>query len=397
MAANSDHRTSTSDIEAGGFFMARALELAARGQGHVEPNPMVGCVLVRDGEVVGEGWHKKFGGPHAEVEALQVAGPRAKGATAFVTLEPCCHHGKTPPCTQALISAGVTKVVCAQRDPFAAVSGRGIAELQAAGIEIEVGLMETEARRLNAPYLKLVTTSRPWIIAKWAMTLDGKIATATGDSRWISGEASRAIVQQLRGRVDGILIGHGTAKTDDPLLITRPPGPRLATRIIADSHAALSLESQLVQTARDVPVLIAIGSHAPQENIVRLTAAGCEVLPLPLGEGRGEGAAAGQLISILALLDELGCRRMTNVLVEGGSKLLGALFDVGAIDEVHVFIAPKLIGGAGASSPIAGAGISKIAAALRLVDIELRHVGEDIYLSGRLTKGSSNTSIESPN
>jgi len=363
--------------------MARALELAARGQGHVEPNPMVGCVLVRDGAVVGEGWHQKFGGPHAEVAALNIAGPRAKGATAYVTLEPCCHHGKTPPCTQALIAAGIARLVCAQRDPFESVSGRGIAELQAAGIEVEVGLMETEARRLNAPYLKLVTSGRPWIIAKWAMTLDGKIATAAGDSRWISGEASRAIVQQLRGRVDGILIGSGTAKMDDPLLIARPAGPRVATRIIADSRATLSPESQLVQTARDAPVLVAVGGNAPQENIARLTAAGCEVVACSdLAAGLAQRSEEPS-VSIPALLDELGRRRMTNVLVEGGSKLLGALFDAGAIDEVHVFLAPKLIGGAGAPSPIAGTGLEKIAAALQLADIELRHVGDDIYLHGR--------------
>jgi diaminohydroxyphosphoribosylaminopyrimidine deaminase/5-amino-6-(5-phosphoribosylamino)uracil reductase len=386
----------SSAYELDALFMARALELAARGQGHVEPNPMVGCVIVHDGEVVGEGWHRKFGGPHAEVEALKVAGARAKGATAYVTLEPCCHHGKTPPCTQALIGAGIVRVVCAQRDPFVEVSGRGISQLQAAGIEVEVSVMEAEARRLNAPYLKLVTTGRPWIIAKWAMTLDGKIATATGDSRWISGEASRAIVHQLRGRVDGIMIGHGTAKTDDPLLTARPAGPRLATRIVVDSQASLSLDSQLVRTAREAPVLVAVGAGAAQENIDRLTAAGCEMVachrskhsqpsPLPKGEGAGR-ISADQSVSIPALLDELGRRRMTNVLVEGGSKLLGALFDAGEIDEVHVFIAPKLIGGANAPSPIAGAGLDKIAAALSVSDIELRHVGEDVYLCGRVQR-----------
>ncbi len=256
--------------------------------------------------------------------------------------------------------------------------------MQAAGIAVEVGLMEAEARRLNAPYLKLITTGRPWIIAKWAMTLDGKIATASGDSKWISGEASRAIVHQLRGRVDGIMIGHGTAKADDPLLTARPAGPRIATRIVVDSRAELSPKSRLVRTAREVPVLIATGPIAPQSNVDQLTAAGCEVLPLPLGEGRGEGAA----VSIPALLDELGRRRMTNVLVEGGSKLLGALFDAVAIDEVHVFIAPKLIGGAGAPSPIAGMGLEKIAAAISVDDIEIRHVGDGIYIHGLLNRNS---------
>jgi diaminohydroxyphosphoribosylaminopyrimidine deaminase / 5-amino-6-(5-phosphoribosylamino)uracil reductase len=367
------------------MFMARAVELAARGEGHVEPNPMVGCVIVRDGAVVGEGWHHKYGGPHAEVEALNVAGGRAKGATAYVTLEPCCHHGKTPPCTQALIAAGISRLVCAQRDPFVEVSGKGIAALQAAGIEVEVGLMEAEARRLNAPYLKLVTTGRPWIIAKWAMTLDGKLATAKGDSRWISGEASRAIVHALRGRVDGIMVGHGTAKMDDPLLTARPAGPRVATRIVVDSRAALSLDCQLIRTARETPVLVAAGPNATQENIDRLATAGCDVISCRSTDSTKSGCT-GQSVSIPSLLDELGRRRMTNVLVEGGSKLLGALFDAGAIDEVHVFIAPKLIGGANSPSPIAGAGLEKIAAALSVTDIELRHVGEDIYLHGRIVR-----------
>ncbi len=204
--------------------MARALELAARGEGWVEPNPMVGCVIMRDGEIVGEGYHQRFGGPHAEVKALQLAGPRAAGADVYVTLEPCCHHGKTPPCTQALIAAGVRRVVVAQSDPFAQVAGQGCAELAQAGIDVETGLLETEARQLNAPYLKLVASGRPWIIAKWAMTLDGKMATASGDSRWISCEASRAIVHRIRGRVDAIMVGRNTAATDDPLLTARPSG-----------------------------------------------------------------------------------------------------------------------------------------------------------------------------
>jgi diaminohydroxyphosphoribosylaminopyrimidine deaminase/5-amino-6-(5-phosphoribosylamino)uracil reductase len=243
--------------------------------------------------------------------------------------------------------------------------------------------MEAQTRRLNAPYLKLVTTGRPWIIAKWAMTLDGKIATATGDSRWISGEASRAIVHTLRGRMDGIMIGRGTAKTDDPLLTARPAGPRVATRIVVDSSASLSRESQLVRTIREAPLLVASGANAPQEKIDQLTVAGCEVITCRL-EDSSKSGCTDQSVSIPALLDELGRRRMTNVLVEGGSKLLGALFDAGAIDEVHVFIAAKLIGGANVPSPIAGAGLEKIAAAISVKDIDFRHVGNDIYLYGRI-------------
>jgi diaminohydroxyphosphoribosylaminopyrimidine deaminase/5-amino-6-(5-phosphoribosylamino)uracil reductase len=376
----------TSDIQLDAAYMARALELAARGEGYVEPNPMVGCVIVRDGEVVGEGWHQRFGGPHAEVEALQVAGARARGATMYVTLEPCCHHGKTPPCTKAIIAAGISRLVCAQRDPFDQVAGKGIETLNAAGIDVDVGRLEAEAKRLNAPYLKLATTGRPWIIAKWAMTLDGKIATRTGDSRWISGEASREIVHRLRGRVDGIMIGRGTAQRDDPLLTARPPGPRVATRIVVDSRAALALESQLVRSAGDASVLVAVGNDASQENIDRLTAAGCEVIVCRPAE------VSGKSVSIPALLDELGRRRMTNVLVEGGGQLLGALFDASAIDEVHVFIAPKLIGGAAALTSIAGSGMEKLAFAAQLLELEIRQVGDDLYIRGRLSSSHNGRS-----
>ncbi|MCC7084900.1 MAG: bifunctional diaminohydroxyphosphoribosylaminopyrimidine deaminase/5-amino-6-(5-phosphoribosylamino)uracil reductase RibD [Pirellulales bacterium] len=356
--------------------MARALELAARGRGNVEPNPMVGCVLAREGAVVGEGWHRTFGGPHAEVEALHVAGSLAMGATAFVTLEPCCHHGKTPPCTDALIAAGVARVVCAVRDPFAKVGGQGIAALEAAGIVVEVGLMESEGRRLNAPYFKLVQTNRPWTIAKWAMTLDGKIATRTGDSQWISGDAARAIVHELRGRMDAIIVGRGTAKQDDPLLTARPPGARVATRIVVDDNASLSRESQLVRSVKDAPVLIAAAKDASAANIAELRAAGCEVVQYNRDPNTN-------VIAIDDLLADLGQRRMANVLVEGGGELLGSMFDAAAIDEIHVFVAPKLVGGKSATSPIGGMGVERIASAA-LVNLASRNVGNDIYLYGAI-------------
>jgi diaminohydroxyphosphoribosylaminopyrimidine deaminase/5-amino-6-(5-phosphoribosylamino)uracil reductase len=357
------------------WHMRRALELAARGEGYVEPNPMVGCVIARGAELVAEGWHRHYGGPHAEVEALTVAGPRAAGATMYVTLEPCCHHGKTPPCTEAVIAAGVSRVVVAQRDPFPAVSGGGLATLEAAGIAVEVGLLEEEARRQSAPYLRLVQTGRPWIIAKWAMTLDGKIATRTGDSRWISSEASRAVVHQLRGRVDAVVVGSRTAAIDDPLLTARPAGPRTAARIVVDSLATLSSDSQLVKTARETPVLVAAGQSAPESDRRRLADAGCEVF-----------VCAGQTHAehLNTLLAELGRRRMTNVLIEGGAGLLGRFFDEGLIDEVHVFIALKLIGGADAPGPLGGRGRDLISAALALPDPEVQELGGDLHVHGRL-------------
>ncbi len=369
-----------SESEFDAWHMARAIELAARGEGLVEPNPMVGCTLVAAGETVGEGWHRRFGGPHAEIEALQSAGARAQGATAFVTLEPCCHQGKTGPCTGALIAAGVSRVVVAQQDPFPQVSGEGIAELRRAGIAVEVGLLESEAKRLNAPYLKLVETGRPWIIAKWAMTLDGKIATRTLDSRWVSRHASREIVHQLRGRVDGIMIGRATAEADDPLLTARPPGARLAVRIVLDSKASLADTSQLVRTARESPVLVAIGQQAAAKDRQRLSAAGCEVIECP-GKSHADRLAW--------LLDELGRRQMTNILVEGGGQVLGSLLDLGQIDEVHAFIAPKLIGGTSAVGPIGGSGIERMAQALNLSAPRVEQCDGDIYISGHLERRSS--------
>jgi diaminohydroxyphosphoribosylaminopyrimidine deaminase/5-amino-6-(5-phosphoribosylamino)uracil reductase len=360
-------------------FMSHALALALRGQGVVEPNPMVGCIIVRDGEIVGQGFHERFGGPHAEVNALASAGERAAGATVYVSLEPCCHQGKTPPCTQALIRAGVKRVVAAVEDPFPNVRGEGIAELRAAGIDCEVGLCGSDANWVLAPYRKLIKTGRPWVIAKWAMTLDGKLATRTGDSEWISSEASRAVVHQVRGRMDAVIVGSGTARSDNPLLTARTPDladlKRTATRVVVDSAASLSSESRLVQTAKDVPVLIAVSDEAIADKGSRLVQAGVEVY-------RCAGRTHAERCE--SLLDELGRRRMTNVLVEGGSRLLGTLFDLQAVDEVHVFIAPKLAGGDGALSPIAGEGAARMADALKLADITIEELEGDVYVHGRV-------------
>ena len=353
-------------------YMRRALGLAERGRGHVEPNPLVGAVVARAGQVVGEGWHKRFGAAHAEVNALGAAGEAARGATLYVTLEPCCHHGKTPPCTDAVLRAGIARVVIAMHDPFPEVAGQGAAILQVKGVPVEVGVCAAEARRLNAPYLKLLATGRPYVHAKWAMTLDGKIATRAGDSKWISCPASRGVVHGLRGRVDGVLVGVGTALADDPRLTARPPGPRTAARVVLDSHARLPLTSALVRTAREVPTVVATAA-APPAQAALLHAAGCEVLTLPGTDGRPD---------VGALLAELGRRRMTNVLVEGGAAVLGAFLDAGAIDEVHVWIAPRLAGGAAALTPVGGRGVEKIAQALTLAECRVETVEGDLYVHG---------------
>jgi diaminohydroxyphosphoribosylaminopyrimidine deaminase/5-amino-6-(5-phosphoribosylamino)uracil reductase len=354
--------------------MRRALALAENGRGAVEPNPLVGAVVVRDGENIGEGWHRRYGEAHAEVNALAAAGERARGGTLYVTLEPCCHFGKTPPCTDAVLRAGIARVVAAMADPFPLVAGKGLEQLQSARLVVQVGLLEAEARRLNSAWLKLLATGRPWVHAKWAMTLDGKIATRTGDSKWISNESSRRIVHELRGRMDAIIVGVGTALVDDPQLTARPPGPRVATRIVLDSLGRLPLAGYLVRTARETPTLIAASGRISEESARRLKESGCEVLVLPEKAG---------VPDVGALLDELGRRRMTNVLVEGGGGVLGSFLDAAAIDEVHVFIAPKLAGGRGAVTPVGGLGAEAIRHALTLVEMSAVDVAGDVYVHGR--------------
>lgn len=360
--------------------MRRSLELAGRGAGHVEPNPMVGAVVAQGDRIVGEGWHARFGGPHAEVAALIAAGDAARGATLYVTLEPCCHQGKTPPCSDAIIAAGIGRVVVAAGDPFAAVAGGGLRALRAAGVMVETGLCEREALRLTAPFRMLVTEGRPWVIGKWAMTLDGRVATTEGDSRWISSEASRTLVHELRGRVDAIVVGIGTVLADDPLLTPRPPGPRLPLRVVLDRSARLPLESGLVRSAAEVPLLVATGSEAPPERVRRLEAAGCEVWS---GSDPDPG---GRFLELLA---ELGGRRFTNLLVEGGPTVLGSLLDRAAIDEVWAFVAPKVVGGAAAFSPVAGRGIAAIAEAVAIDVEQVDHPGGDLLVRGLVNRSRS--------
>ena len=361
--------------------MRRALELAKQGEGLVEPNPMVGCVIVSGDEIVGEGWHRRFGGPHAEVEALRLAASDAAGATMFVTSEPCCHHGKTPPCSEAIIRAGLRRVVIAQRDPFPEVDGGGIARLEAAGIRVEVGLLEAEARRLNAPYFE-AHRDRPALGDRQMgddalrqdrhanglepLDLQSRVARdrprpARPDGRDPCRRGNRPAGRSALDRP-----AAGTANGDS----RGPRQPGIARRS----------ESRLVATARDVPVLVAAGPEASEADRRRLAEAGCEVFVC-----EGDDRAA----RLDALLAELGRRRLTNVLVEGGGRLLGSLFDAGQVDEVHAFIAPKLVGGADAPTPIAGAGLAEMSQALVLDDPVVCQVGSDVYVSGRVCRPST--------
>jgi len=358
------------------MWMRRALELAASGRGYVEPNPMVGCVIVRDGAIVGEGFHGRFGGPHAEVAALRsLADPAlARGATAYVTLEPCCHTGKTPPCSDALIAAGVARVVVALQDPFPRVSGGGLAQLRAAGIAVEVGVLQNEAEQLSAAYLKRLRSGRPWVIAKWAMTLDGRIATKTGDSQWISGEVSRGEVHRLRGLVDGVVVGAGTVAADDPVLTARPPGPRTATRIVVAGNRLPSLDSRLIRTLDEAPLLIVTPSTISQAAIEPLAAAGAKILVCN---------TADPVDMIAELLDELGRRQMTRLLVEGGGGLLGSFLSAGEIDEIHAYVAPKAVGGSTARGPVEGLGFVRLIDSPQFELASVTQLDDDIRIIAR--------------
>ncbi|MGR3309180.1 MAG: bifunctional diaminohydroxyphosphoribosylaminopyrimidine deaminase/5-amino-6-(5-phosphoribosylamino)uracil reductase RibD [Candidatus Brocadiales bacterium] len=353
--------------------MRIALDLAEKGRGRVEPNPLVGAVIVNSGEIVGQGYHEYFGRPHAEVNAITAAGDRCKGATLYVTLEPCTHFGKTPPCVDAVKSSGIKRVVVATADPNPINNGKGIRLLRGAGIEVIEEVLEEQAKRLNAPFFKLITTKTPYIIAKWAMTLDGKIATRTGDSRWISSEESRQYVHKKRAVVDAIMVGIRTVLKDDPLLTCRTKGGKNPKRIVVDEMAEMPLCSQLVQTVRDADVFVATTSAAPIERIRKLETAGCKIIEL---KGGLEG------VDIVSLVQALGMMNLTNVLIEGGGTLLGTFFDKKLVDRVMVFVAPHIVGGAEAKTPVMGIGVEKITDSLHLEDILISKFGDDILIEG---------------
>jgi len=372
--------------------MRRALRLAARGRGRVEPNPMVGCVLVRGGRVLSEGWHRRFGGPHAEVDALRrlaKSGASARGATAYVTLEPCHYHGKTPPCVVALLAAGVKRVVAAMCDPNPRVLGGGFAVLRAAGVEVEEGVLREAAARLNAPFAKWITRGRPWVIAKWAQSLDGRIATRTRDSRWISDEAARAHAHAVRGRMDAIVVGVGTVLRDDPLLTCRDaPLRRVATRVVLDAQLRTPPRAKLVRTAREIPTMIFCAADAAAERAGLLERAGCEIVTVRVDRRGG--------VSLDAVLERLGAAQMTNVLIEGGGTVLGRVFDERIADEVHAYIAPRLIGGLEALSSLEGIGAARVADSLELAEARMRKLGSGWLLEGRFADPAATVDREQP-
>ena len=360
------------------LHLARSIELAERGTGRVTPNPVVGAVLVRDGVVLGEGWHAELGGPHAEVNAISEANGDTEGATLYVSLEPCCHHGRTPPCTDAILEARIARVVVASDDPTEKAAGRGLGILRDEGVEVVVadGELAARARLLNQAFRKHARTGRPWVLFKSAMTLDGKVATRTGDSKWISSEESRSIAHRWRSAVDAVAVGVGTALADDPQLTSRVDGViRQPRRVVFDSTARLPLDSKLVQAAREVPLTVVVSRAAPRAATDALEMAGAEII---VATGENEQA---RVISALA---QLGAAGITGILLEGGPHLAGAFLDAGEIDEVRLFLAPLLLGGRQARDPIEGGGVEKIADAVHALTLECERVGEDVLVSARL-------------
>jgi diaminohydroxyphosphoribosylaminopyrimidine deaminase/5-amino-6-(5-phosphoribosylamino)uracil reductase len=356
-------------------FMRYALELAAKARGRTSPNPMVGAVVVNADKIVGKGYHHKPGTPHAEVHAINNARDKTKGSQLYVTLEPCCHWGRTPPCTQAIIRAGISSVIMAMLDPNPLVSGKGKAELEANGITVQSGLLEPEARKLNEAYIKYIRTGLPFVTIKSAMSLDGKIATSTGESRWITGLSSRRKVHEIRDAVDAILVGIRTVISDDPSLTTRLKGKegKDATRVIVDSNGRIPLSAKVLNLDSPAVTLIATTPKAPAEKIAQLEASGAEVLVVPEHNGR---------VVLKALMKKLGEREITSVLFEGGSEINASALREGIVDKIMMFIAPKLIGGKSAPGPIGGAGIEHLADAVELRDIQMSKIGEDILVEG---------------
>lgn len=357
--------------------MREALRLAANGRGRTSPNPMVGAVLVRDGRIVGAGWHRKAGTEHAEIHALRMARELARGATLFVTLEPCSHTGRTGPCARAVIEADVKRVVAAMEDPNPVVSGRGFQMLQEAGIEVSCGLLEKEARRLNEAFLIWVTKKRPFVTLKMAMTLDGKTATVGGESQWITGEEARLRGHVLRDENDAILVGIGTVLADRPSLTTRLPdgNGKNPLRIILDSHARTPVDLPMLRDGA-APVLIAATEAAPPENVKRLRETGAEVLVV----------GTRPTVDLPSLMQALGERKICSLLVEGGSTVHFSFLRAGLADKVCAFIAPKLVGGKGATAAVGGEGFARLADAARLTDVKTEMVGKDLCLSGYIVK-----------
>jgi len=355
-------------------FMRLVLSLAEKARGRTSPNPMVGAVIVCDGQLVGSGYHQKAGTPHAEIRAIAEAGEKANGATIYVNLEPCSHYGRTGPCTQAIIKAGLSRVVMAMLDPNPMVNGQGKAILESHGIQVKTGVLENEARKLNEAFIKYITTGKPFVILKTAMSLDGKIATSSGRSRWITSEESRRMVHKIRDEVDAIIVGVGTVIRDDPSLTTRLPDGdgRDAIRIILDSQARIPLESRVLNLNSSAKTIVAVTPSASEENIGGLEHR-AEVLVVSEKDGR---------VDLQDLMQKLGRREIMSVLIEGGAEVNASALKAGIVDRVMFFISPRLMGGSRSPGPIGGDGVEDPSEAIPLADVSVTRIGEDILVTG---------------
>ncbi|SKA74027.1 diaminohydroxyphosphoribosylaminopyrimidine deaminase [Clostridium sp. USBA 49] len=360
-------------------YMQRALELAKKGIGYTNPNPLVGAVIVKNGRIIGEGYHQIYGGNHAEINAFKNATEDVKGATMYVTLEPCSHYGKTPPCANAIVEKGIKKVIIGLIDPNPEVSGRGIKILKDNGIEVITGVLEEEGRKLNEIFLKYITTKQPFCIMKTAMTLDGKIATFTGDSKWITGKTSRNFVHQLRHRVAGIMVGVGTILKDDPMLTTRLENGEGSDciRIIVDSNARIPIESKVLNINSKAKTIVAVTEKAENDKIEALKEKGAEIIITP---------SKNEKVDLVFLMKKLGERKIDSILLEGGSELNYSALESGIVDKINAFIAPKIIGGMKAKTPVGGKGRAFINEAISINKIDIKRFEDDILIEGYVQK-----------
>lgn len=355
-------------------YMRLALELAKKGCGWTSPNPMVGAVIVKDGQIIGQGWHERYGQPHAERNALASCAVDPEGATMYVTLEPCCHFGKQPPCVNAILEAGISRVVVGSADPNPLVSGKGIAALRVQGVAVTEGVLREECDALNRIFFHFITTKRPFVSMKYAMTMDGKIATVTGASKWITSEAARADVQQQRHRFSGIMVGVGTILADDPLLTCHMENGKNPVRIVCDTQLRTPLQAQVVATAKQIPTILATCCADPKRQAI-YRQAGCRVICLDKGNGH---------IDLVQLMEKLGQEQIDSILLEGGGTLNWAALESGVVQQVQAYIAPKLFGGQEAKTPVEGAGVHVPSAAFRLKNSSLTHLGEDILIESEV-------------
>ena len=358
-------------------YMRRALELARKGEGHTSPNPMVGCVVVKDGRIISEGYHEKYGEFHAERNALTRCTEDTAGADLYVTLEPCCHQGKTPPCTDIIIEKKIARVFVGSMDSNPLVAGKGVQILRDHGIYVETGILDAECRKLNEVFYHYIATKTPFVVMKYAMTLDGKIACATGDSKWVTGEIARTQVHRMRGRYRGIMVGIGTVLADDPMLNCRVEGGVDPVRIICDSNLHIPLTSQIVKTASDIETIVACSQEAleserKQEKIRRLKEAGIQII----------GTEGAHGVNLVELMKKLGGQNIDSILLEGGGTLNASALEDGIVNKVYAYIAGKLIGGMDARSPVEGMGVDRMADAITLQNMEIEKLGDDFCIVG---------------